>query len=167
MRIIIALLTVAFASPVFAQDAPQFRPEPFWPKPLPENWILGQVSGIAVDRNDHIWIVHRPASLLDDEKGAMANPPQTKCCKAAPAVMKFDTDGNLLASLGGPVAGYMDEERARHPRRRLRAMSGSAATMTATRFCNSRPTASSSSRSARTTAARARTRRHGSAARRT
>ena len=43
MRFIIALLTVAFASPAFAQDAPQFRPEPFWPKPLPENWILGQV----------------------------------------------------------------------------------------------------------------------------
>ncbi len=26
----------------------------------PSNWILGQVAGIAVDRNDHIWIVHRP-----------------------------------------------------------------------------------------------------------
>src|ERR1044072_8166227 len=84
---------------------PQFRPEPFWPKPLPENWILGQVSGIAVDRSDHIWIVHRPKPLLDDEKGAQTNPPQTKCCKPAPAVMKFDADGNLLGSWG-PVAGH-------------------------------------------------------------
>ena len=35
----------------------------------------------------------------------MASPPHTKCCKAAPAVMKFDTDGNLLASWG-PVSGH-------------------------------------------------------------
>jgi hypothetical protein len=38
---------------------------------LPGNWILGQVSRIAVDKNDHILIVHRPASLLDDEKGGL------------------------------------------------------------------------------------------------
>jgi DNA-binding beta-propeller fold protein YncE len=92
--------------PALANDVPQFQPEPFWPKPLPEYWILGQVSGIAVDRNDHIWLVHRPATLLDDEKGAQANPPATKCCKAAPAVMKFDAEGNLLASWGGPGQGY-------------------------------------------------------------
>ena len=107
MRRILAAFSFVLASlPAFAQDAPQFRPEPFWPKPLPENWILGQVAGIATDKNDNIWIIHRPATLLDDEKGAMANPPQTKCCKAAPAVMKFDADGNLLASWGGPNAGH-------------------------------------------------------------
>ena len=58
-------------------------------------------SGIAVDRQDHIWIVHRPATLLDDEKGAQKNPPETKCCTAAPPVLKFDAEGNLLASWGG------------------------------------------------------------------
>src|SRR4029453_1139226 len=70
------------AGNVPAQEAPvpQFRPEPFWPNPLPENWILGQVSGIAVDRSDNIWMVHRPRTLLDDEKGAMADPPKTGCC---------------------------------------------------------------------------------------
>ena len=83
-----------------AETIPRFQPEPFWPKPLPENWILGQVSGIAVDRNDHIWILHRPATLLDDEKGAQKNPPETSCCAAAPPVLKFDADGNLLASWG-------------------------------------------------------------------
>jgi len=85
---------------------PRFQPEPFWPKPLPNNWILGQVSGIAVDRQDNIWIVHRPLTLLDDEKGAQKNPPETKCCIAAPPVLKFDPDGNLLASWGGPNAGH-------------------------------------------------------------
>src|SRR5215212_815430 len=89
-----------------ADVAPKFQPEPFWPKPLPENWVLGQVAGIAVGPDDHIWILHRPATLLDDEKGAQANPPQTKCCKAAPPVMEFDPEGNLLRHWGGPGQGY-------------------------------------------------------------
>ena len=86
--------------------APQFKVDPFWPKPLPSNWILGQVAGIAVDRNDNIWIVHRPSTLLDDEKGAQLNPPATKCCIAAPPVLQFDPAGNLLRSWGGPGQGY-------------------------------------------------------------
>src|SRR5882724_11728150 len=65
-----------------------------------------KVLGIAVDRNDHIWIIHRPSTLFDDEKGATKNPPETKCCTAAPPVLEFDADGNLLRSWGGPGAGY-------------------------------------------------------------
>jgi DNA-binding beta-propeller fold protein YncE len=93
------------ASTASAQPVPQFKPDPFWPNPLPENWILGQVSGIAVDRSDNVWLIHRPRSLLDDEKGAAANPPATICCRAAPAVLKFDGAGKLLASWGRPGEG--------------------------------------------------------------
>lgn len=85
---------------------PRFAVDPYWPKPLPGNWILGQVSGIAVDRNDHVWIVHRPGTLVEDEKGAMKHPPATKCCTAAPPVLEFDTAGNLYRSWGGPGKGY-------------------------------------------------------------
>jgi DNA-binding beta-propeller fold protein YncE len=107
MRLLSALAGIALMSTAAAaNDVPRFQPEPFWPKPLPENWILGQVSGIAVAPDDTIWIVHRPATLVDDEKGAMANPPATKCCKPAPAVLQFDTDGNLKRSWGGPGEGY-------------------------------------------------------------
>ncbi|MGA7488145.1 MAG: hypothetical protein WBW74_14560 [Xanthobacteraceae bacterium] len=107
MRLISALCALAVVSgSALAQDAPTFRPEPFWPKPLPGNWILGQVAGVATDRDDHVWIVHRPGSLLDDEKGAMQNPPATKCCTAAPPVLQFDAEGNLLRSWGGPGQGY-------------------------------------------------------------
>src|ERR1700688_3829304 len=49
-------------APARAEDAPKFQVEPFWPKPLPKNWILGQVAGIAVANDDHIWVVHRPAT---------------------------------------------------------------------------------------------------------
>jgi 6-phosphogluconolactonase (cycloisomerase 2 family) len=100
------------AAPACAQQAaradapPTFQPEPFWPKPLPENWILGQVAGIATAPNGNIWVLHRPATLLDDEKGASKNPPEHKCCKAAPPVLEFDADGNLLRHWGGPGAGY-------------------------------------------------------------
>ena len=87
-------------------EVPRFQVDPFWPKALPSNWMLGQVSGIAVDKNDRIWIVHRPSTLVDDEKGALANPPQTACCKPAPPVLQFDSQGNLLRSWGGPGAGY-------------------------------------------------------------
>ena len=33
---------------------PQFQVDPFWPKPLPNNWILGQVSGVAVDKRGRV-----------------------------------------------------------------------------------------------------------------
>lgn len=45
---------------------PQFRPDPLFPKPLPGNWILGQVAGIAVSPDQHIWVIHRPRTLYDD-----------------------------------------------------------------------------------------------------
>src|SRR5262245_16869335 len=105
-----AALAVGFAlvpaPSVRADDVPRFAVDPFWPKELPENWILGQVSGIAVDRDDNIWIVQRPSTLVDDEKGATLNPPTTKCCKPAPAVLQFNAEGKLLRSWGGPGEGY-------------------------------------------------------------
>src|SRR5882724_13028219 len=55
-----------------------------WPKPLPNNWTLGQVAGIAVDARDHVWVIHRPKTLIDEEKGAALSPPRAKCCVAAP-----------------------------------------------------------------------------------
>src|SRR5215469_2046046 len=85
---------------------PQFRVDASWPKPLPNNWILGQVSGIAVDRFDHIWVVHRPDTLSKRERAAEQNPPEAKCCVAAPPVLVFDQSGNLVKSWGGPGQGY-------------------------------------------------------------
>jgi DNA-binding beta-propeller fold protein YncE len=89
-----------------AHEAPEYRVDPSWPKPLPNRWILGQVSGIAVDASDHIWVIHRPRTLTDDERAAELQPPRAICCVAAPPVLKFDRDGNLLSSWGGPGTGY-------------------------------------------------------------
>ena len=92
----------ALASPAAAGDVPTFAVDAGWPKPLPNNWILGQVGGITVDSKGHIWVIHRPRSLTDDEKGATLTPPRSKCCASAPPVLEFDTDGNLLRSWGRP-----------------------------------------------------------------
>ncbi len=89
-----------------AGGVPQFQVDPFWPKPLPNNWILGQVSGVSVDQRGHIWIIHRPRSLSEREVGAQQNPPWSKCCYAAPPVLVFDQSGNLLRAWGGTGAGY-------------------------------------------------------------
>lgn len=62
--------------------APRFRVVPGWPKPLPNNWQIGQVAGIAVDTNDNIWVLHRPRSLSDDEAWATDAQPGTFVCNA-------------------------------------------------------------------------------------
>lgn len=84
-------------------NAPRFKVDADWPKPLPNQWLLGQVAGVAVDRHDHIWIVQRPLSLTTDEAGAAQTPPRSDCCKPAPSVMTFDRQGNLLQAWGGPA----------------------------------------------------------------
>ena len=112
-RLTIAAIAAMLAIPIGhlgsqarAEGLPQFAVDPFWPKPLPDSWILGQVAGIAVDNDDNVWIVHRPSTLVDDEKGAQKSPPETRCCIAAPPVLQFSADGRLLKSWGGPGAGY-------------------------------------------------------------
>lgn len=96
-----------------AASLPQFMVDPLWPKPLPSNWILGQVSGVHVDGDDHVWIVHRPRSLSDREIGAALDPPVSKCCYPAPPVLEFDQSGNLLRAWGGPGRGF-DWPRSEH-----------------------------------------------------
>ena len=70
-----------------------------------------EVGGITVDRHGHVWVIHRPRSLTDDEKGATLTPPRSKCCASAPPILEFDTDGNLLRSWGGVGEGSHARQR--------------------------------------------------------
>lgn len=85
-----------------SDEVPLYEVDAGWPGPLPSNWILGQVSGIAVDRRDHVWIVHRPRSLTAHEMAAVQNPPTADCCAPAPSVIEFDADGRFVQAWGGP-----------------------------------------------------------------
>ena len=86
--------------------APAFQVDAAWPQPQPNNWIHGQVSGVAVGADDHVWVLQRPRSLTEDEGGAALNPPHSKCCVAAPPVLELSAEGKVLRSWGGPGAGY-------------------------------------------------------------
>ncbi|PYU23693.1 MAG: hypothetical protein DMG30_10760 [Acidobacteria bacterium] len=87
-------------------QAPMFEVDPFWPKPLPNHWLIGMTIGVSVDAQDHVWIVHRQGSLEPGEKHATTNPPIAQCCAPAPPVLEFDQAGNLLRHWGGPGQGY-------------------------------------------------------------
>ena len=78
MRYALTLAMAAICAAGYAQDrarVPQFEVDATWPKTLPNRWILGQVSGIATDRHDRIWVVHRPGSLTPRERAAERKPP--------------------------------------------------------------------------------------------
>ena len=69
---------------------PVFLVDPLWPKALPEDWMFGNVVGVAVDSQDNVWVAHRPRS----QNGSEGTPP----------VLAFDQDGNVVKSWGGQNA---------------------------------------------------------------
>jgi DNA-binding beta-propeller fold protein YncE len=91
-----AVLAVAVRA---QQTPPAFEVDPKWPV-IPNDWVLGEVTSIATDPEDHIWVLHRPRSIPAEKRG-----------NAAPPVLEFDADGKLLGSWGGPGEGYDWPER--------------------------------------------------------
>jgi hypothetical protein len=99
-------LLLAVAASAAEAPVPRFEVDPSWPQPLPNNWILGQVASVAVDGQDHIWVLHRPRSLTADERGAVLDPPMSICCVPAPPVVEFDRAGKVIRAWGGAGQGY-------------------------------------------------------------
>ena len=97
---------VAQAQSRAAVQAPRFEVDPFWPKALPNNWAIGSSIGVSVDAQDHVWMIHRPDTLLANETAGAGDSPTAACCKPAPPVLEFDPAGNLVNSWGGPGQGY-------------------------------------------------------------
>jgi DNA-binding beta-propeller fold protein YncE len=106
MQMGFATSTAAQAPKPTAAGVPTFEVDPFWPKALPNNYILGQVGGVFVDPQDHVWIVSRPRTLTKDQIGASLNPPAAECCVPAPPVIEFDATGNYMKGWGGPSDAY-------------------------------------------------------------
>ena len=106
----LAVLTVFAPAPsAFQASPPTFEVDPLWPKPLPNHWLLGSVTGVAVDARDHIWVVHRGYDSMTarTEIGAATNPKTAEaCCVPAPPVLQFDAAGNLVGHWGGPGDKY-------------------------------------------------------------
>ena len=70
-----------------ASGDPVFQVDPLWPQALPEDWMFGNVVGVAVDSQDNVWVAHRPRS----QNGSEGTPP----------VLAFDPAGNVIKSWGG------------------------------------------------------------------
>ena len=82
-----------------AGGIPTFQVDPSWPNEMPNLWILGSVTSVFVDSNNHVWITHLPETLTPEETSAVQDPPIGECCVPAPDVIEFDADGNLDAKL--------------------------------------------------------------------
>jgi hypothetical protein len=80
-----------------APQMPLYEVDPMWPKSLPNHWLFGSVVGVSVDAQDHIWVIHRVGTLL---------PTELRGGKAAPPVIEFDQQGNVVQAWGGPGQGY-------------------------------------------------------------
>ena len=72
-----AWLTYAAPDPAKDDQVPVYEWDPYWPKrPLPNKWVLGNVAGIDVDAQDHVWVLNRPRSVLvgHEDDAAYAQP---------------------------------------------------------------------------------------------
>src|SRR6266550_3972092 len=104
---VVFAMTTAAALVIAADATPKFEIDASWPKPLPNNWILGQIGGIFVDKDDNVWISQRPRSVNDRDKRAERGD-KSVCCYAAPSVIVFNQAGDVVKSWGGPKSaqGY-------------------------------------------------------------
>ena len=123
-----AALFLAAAAP-----PPPMHVDPSWPKPLPHGWIFGEVSGVATDEQDHVWIIQRPRSpdrRIRAPRRSSSSTPTAAWCRpgAAPATglrLVHQRARHLRRSQGLRLArrqrrdGRPDPEI--HPRRQIRA----------------------------------------------
>jgi DNA-binding beta-propeller fold protein YncE len=92
-RHLLAAATLALsviAGTAHAQEAPKYVVDPTWPKPLPKDWITGQLGGVCTAEQDHIYVVNR-RNITDEEKETSIS---------APSIIKFDSAGNVVGSWG-------------------------------------------------------------------
>ena len=109
---------------------PKFEVDPFWPKPMPNNWVFGQTIGLGIDEKDQVWIIHRGNDPGNLDRTELAFPPPVagrggargaapvvteqpelnasqpmkvaECCFPAPPVVAFSPAGEVVYSWGGP-----------------------------------------------------------------
>ena len=84
------------------REAPHFSVDPSWPLQLPNDWIMGSITAVFVDAQDHVWVTHLPETLTPEEISAVQEPPIGLCCRPAPVVVEFDPEGNVVQGWGDP-----------------------------------------------------------------
>ena len=88
----LAIALGAFSpSTVLAQSVPRYEVDAAWPKPLPNQWVLGGLVGLCIDSQDHVLVLHRPEELIVGGRNAGV---------PAPHMIEFDPEGNVVNSWG-------------------------------------------------------------------
>jgi DNA-binding beta-propeller fold protein YncE len=83
--------------------APHFEVDPYWPRPLPHMWAMGNTIGVHVDNRDHVFVVHRnDASQFGGNTEVGLQGGVSECCQPAPPIIEFDHAGNVVNAFGGP-----------------------------------------------------------------
>jgi DNA-binding beta-propeller fold protein YncE len=70
--------------------APKYQVDASWPKPLPNQWVLGGLGGVCVDALDHVFILHRQDVPEDELKSG----------RMAPLIIELDPSGSVVNSWG-------------------------------------------------------------------
>ena len=88
---------------------PKFKVDATWPRPLPNKWKMGGVTGLAVDKDDNVWVYDRPNDLTSIEIEAELDPPLADCCVHPPAMIHIAghdgpgyKDGDVIGSFDAP-----------------------------------------------------------------
>jgi hypothetical protein len=105
----LGLLAWSYSVGAQAPAAPKFKVDATWPKPLPNKWKMGGVTGLAVDKDDNVWVYDRPNDLTSIELQAELNPPISDCCKRPPSMIHIAghdgpgyKDGDVIESFDAP-----------------------------------------------------------------
>ena len=94
------------ADPAWRGPVPRFDIDPSWPQ-AHENWLIGHTTALYGSKDGHMWMLQRPASVVDDEISTNWGS-GVECCVPAPPVIEFDQAGKVVRSwggLGGPRQG--------------------------------------------------------------
>jgi hypothetical protein len=101
------LVGVALYAALGAQgQGPRYKYDPEWPKPLPNKWKMGGITGLAVDKDDNVWVLNRPNDLTNLEVEAENG--VSDCCVRPPAMIHIDKAGNVIGSFDAPQGHGMD-----------------------------------------------------------
>ncbi len=98
----LSLLALGVGLGAQTQSAPKYKVDCDWPKPLPNKWKMGGVTGLAVDKDENVWLYDRPNDLTDIELEAELTPPIADCCVRPPSMIHIDKEGNVIGSFDPP-----------------------------------------------------------------
>ena len=98
----VSLLVLCAALGAQERTAPKYKFDPDWPKPMPNKWKIGGVTGLAVDKDDNVWVLDRPNDLRDMELRAELTPVGADCCTRPPSMIHIDKNGDVIGYFDPP-----------------------------------------------------------------